>query len=308
VSGHPLFVWVLLGVFALGVYLIVRPLLEFIGDLLGGAVSYIRYQMQPKLFRLLEDRGDRSFRAFVQSGDGSESERSFILASLLHLRITWIAGAILATILVYDGLRSPAIFVIIVVGGELYRSREDYRRTSKLNDDAGNLVLQFVSRYPLTHSAKKTLQGAATILPKGRVKNSVETCLSYLDAGQAPQDALQPLREIRHPILSRFASIVVIAQDTDMPVLTETLELLSDDVESRLDLRRQSRRSLTLVRGTVRVLQVVVVVALGMVTVLPAWRGYFLASSKNWLMLMSMIVVTAVSSLYVEAEMRQLEI
>ena len=304
----PLFSWALLAVFAFGLYLVTRQLLDVVFDLAAGTVEYLRYRMQPKLVRLLESRSDTTFQAFIRSGDDEKNERTFIVVSLLYLRVMWVAGALLATFLMYDELRSPIVFAVILVAGELYRSRVDYQRTSKLNDDVGNLVVQFVARYPIAHSAKKTLQDTAAILPKGRVKKAILLCLNRLDAGQPPSEALIPLSEVQHPVLRRFASIVMIAQDTDRTVLLDTLKLLSDDVESRLDLRRQSRRSLTLVRGTVRVLQVVIVVAMGVVGVLPAWRSYFLTNSKNWLLLVSMVIVSALSSFYVEAEMRQLEV
>jgi len=59
-----------------------------------------------------------------------------------------------------------------------------------------------------------------------------------------------------------LAGMIAEVQDTNQDVFLETLRLLQEEVESKLDLRQQARQSLALVRGTARALQAVVVAAM----------------------------------------------
>ena len=108
-------------------------------------------------------------------------------------------------------------------------------------------------------------------------------------------------------VLARFAGLLADVQDTNQEVFLDTLRLLQEEVESRMELHQQSRQSLTLVRSTTRVLQVVVVAAALAASLLPNWRFYFVENMKNWMLFVSMLGVAALGSFYVEAELRQLE-
>ncbi|PIZ26382.1 MAG: hypothetical protein COY47_00825, partial [Chloroflexi bacterium CG_4_10_14_0_8_um_filter_57_5] len=125
--------------------------------------------------------------------------------------------------------------------------------------------------------------------------------------------AVQPLRDagaehsLSHVVLARFAGLLADVQDTNQEVFLDTLRLLQEEVESRMELHQQSRQSLTLVRSTTRVLQVVVVAAALAASLLPNWRFYFVENMKNWMLFVSMLGVAALGSFYVEAELRQLE-
>ena len=88
----------------------------------------------------------------------------------------------------------------------------------------------------------------------------------------------------------------------------KTLEILRKEVEGRMDLHRQARQSLTLVRSTTRLLQGVAVAAMIVASLLPNWRYYFIASPQNWLLFLGMLVIVLLSTFYMETEMHQLEV
>ena len=140
------------------------------------------------------------------------------------------------------------------------------------------------------------------------MRSAVEDSLRRLGMNQEPDRALESLRALRYPALERFARLLAVAQDTNREVFLKTLEILRREVEGRLDLGRQARQSLTLVRGTTRLLQAVAVTAMAVASVLPNWRAYFMAGFQHWLLFAGMLTVTLLSSFYMEAELRQLEV
>ena len=197
---------------------------------------------------------------------------------------------------------------MVLAGGELYRSAARSRRMQRLNEDAGNLIVQFTSRYPITRSLGKTLKDIASALPAGEVRSAVEDCLKRLQMNQKPGEALKVMKTLGHPAINRFARLLGNVQDTNQDVFMKTLEILRKEVEGRIDLHRQARQSLTLVRSTTRLLQGVALTAITAASLLPDWRYYFVASPQNWLLFLGMLAVVLLSSFYMEAEMRQLEV
>jgi hypothetical protein len=300
--------WITVLLFGAGVYLLSRQALDLILDLSTGFVGYVRRQWQPRVMRrLMTVIQEEPLRQAVQKQEGRPSTR-LLLYSLSRLRIVWIAVGILAALLLSDAMLSPVALTAILVGGELYRAQLYHQRMGRLNEDVGNLVVQFQSRYPLNRSLVKTLQEAANVMPSGETRSAVESTLARLRMNMAIVEAVKPLQLLPHPVMRQLAGLIAEVQDTNQDVFLETLRLLQEEVESKLDLRQQARQSLTLVRGTVRILQIVLLAAMIAVSILPAWRHYFVSSAKNWLLLISMLAVGALGSLYAEAEMLQLEV
>ena len=301
-----IFYWIVTMLFALGVYLLSRQAFEIAVDLVAGLVGYLRRQYQPGMMRRLIALQEQ---AGVQPDAKEKGSLSFrlILYSLSQSRVVWIVLGVLAAWIFSDALLSPVALIVIIVGGELFRAQVFSRRMTRLNEDAANLIVQFGSRYPLTRSVSRTLRDAADTLPDGMIRQAVEQSVIRLNMNQNTVEAMKPLRAIAHPVMDRFTSLVADVQDTNQEVFLDTLRLLREDVESRLELHALSRQSLTLVRGTTRALQAVVVAATTAASLLPNWRSYFVASSRNWMLFVGMLVVAGLGSFYVEAELRLLE-
>ena len=304
--NQPVYFWATVALFGLGLYLLLRQALEIIFDLLAGLAGYLERRFRPVALRRLE--------AFQQQTGMPVEEKDkatsllLILSGLSHWLPFWIVLAALAALILYDPLRSPLAFAVILTSGELYRSSFRSIRLQKMNEDASSLILQFASRYPLSRSLAKTLKATSASLPGGEVRRAMEACLRRLQMNQKVSEAMKPLQLLAFPVLSRFGQVLSSAQDTNHEIFMKTLEILRNEVEGRLDLHRQARQSLTLVRGTVRVLQVVAALALAVASTLPNWRPYFLAGAKNWMLFAGILGIAVLGSLYVEAEMRQMEV
>ena len=296
--------WIVLALFGIGLCLLAYQVMDLIADLLVGLAGLLRRKLQPvavqRLLAIIQTEAHPAQKI-------TRLTPRLALSGLTLWRPFWAAAGILAALLLSDSLLSPLALVVILGGGELYRSTFVSRRTARLNEDAGNLIIQVVSRYPITRSLSKTLKDAASTLPDGEVRRAALEAAARLGMNQPSGEALQPLRAVGHPVLNRLAVLLSNVQDTNQDVLMRTLELLQEDVQSRLGLRQQARQSLTTLRGTVRILQGVVVAAMIVAGSLPSWRFYFTSSPKNWVLFVAMLAAATLGSLYVETEMRQLE-
>lgn len=307
--------WILMALIGLGLFLLFHQGLESVADLLGGLARLVRRRFRPVALQRLKELQER---AGVQSGQVTDGRNKALLtlAGLAQWRPFWIAAAVLAALLLADSLRSPLALAAVVVCGELYRSGARSRRMQRLNEDAGNLIVQFSSRYPITRSLGKTLKHIASALPApstklgtgGEVRLAVEDCQNRLQMNQKPAEALKVMKALGHPALNRFARLLGNVQDTNQDVFMNTLEILRKEVEGRMDLHRQARQSLTLVRSTTRTLQAVALSAMIAASLLPNWRYYFIASPQNWLLFLGMLAIALLSSFYMEAELHQLEV
>ena len=304
--NQPVFFGSAIVLFGLGAFLLVQQVLEILSDLITGLAGLLLRRFRPVALRRLVE--------FQQKTDASLEEKKNaislpgLLSSLSRWQPFWIVLAALAALILIDPLRSPLAFALILTGGELYRSTFRSIRLQKMNEDASSLILQFASRYPMSRSLAKTLKDTSASLPGGEVRGAMEACLRHLQMNQKVSEAMKPVQRLGFPVLSRFGQVLASAQDTNHAIFMKTLEILRNEVEGSLDLHRQARQSLTLVRSTVRVLQVVAGLALAVASTLPNWRTYFLADSKNWMLFIGILAIAVLGSLYVEAEMRQMEV
>jgi hypothetical protein len=296
--------WIVPILVGIGVFLLAYQVLDAASDLVGGLVILVRRRFQPLAARRLRDLQVLS----DSESQANISQRKATFLGLLQWRPAWMVAAILVALLLFDPLLSPLALTVILIGGELYRSTYRSKRMQKLNEDAGNLIVQFASRYPISRSVTRTLSDSLSALPGGEVRRAIEACLAGLRMNQDMKKVFEPLERLNYPALGRFAQLVTAVQDTNQDVFLATLDVMKGEVEGRLDLHRQARQSLTLVRGTTRVLQAVVLGAAAAASTLPNWRIYFVASAHNWLLYILMLAIVALASLYVEAELRQLEV
>jgi hypothetical protein len=89
-------------------------------------------------------------------------------------------------------------------------------------------------------------------------------------------------------------------------VQMELLALVESEIHHRRLLRSKIRQSLTLVRGTIRVLQGAVAAGLVATVSLPMWREYFLADASHRTLLVFLVALAALASLYFEYEVMQM--
>jgi len=297
--------WLSLLLAGISSYLLAWTGLDILVDLGGGLIKYVHRQLKPRvMFRLIEYREEIGEPSSTQD-DLFTAKSLFTLA--LESRPVWIVSGMCLALIVHDVMLSPLLALLIPLIAEFYRTHVHRRRRRRMDEDASNLVMQVESRYPLNRSLVRTLTETLATLPQGRVREALTVCIRKLEMNAEIVAAFEPLKRLGHPSLDRLAGILVRAQDTRQEIFLDTLRLLREEVESRIDLRRQARRSLTVVFITTRVLQVVLVIAFLIVSLFPTWRTYYTSIPKNWIIMIVALTVAALGSVYVEMEMRQLE-
>ena len=170
--------WIGTLLFGLGLYLIFQEAFGFAAGLLVGFAGYLRRRFAPRTFQRLLKLQAQDDSSQKQNQGGLSIRR--LLYGLGQLRITWLVLAVLAALILMDKMLSILALVVLLVGGELYRSQAFSRRAAKLNEDSGNLILQFESRYPVSRSLTKTLRDSAASLPGGGVREATEECIARL--------------------------------------------------------------------------------------------------------------------------------
>jgi len=297
--------WLSLLLVGVSGYLLAWTGLEILADLIHGLNGYVQRRLRPRMIRRIVDF-QVSHEHLPSSQEETLTTRNLFLLAVEN-RPLWIAVGLLLALAIHDEILSPLLLFLIPVSAELYRTQVHRHRRQKIDEDVSNLVIQVEARYPLNRSLSRTLKEGLAALPEGVVNQALMVCIGKLDMNADIADALEPLRNLAHPSLNRLTAALARAQDTRQEVFLDTLRLLREEVESRMQLRRHARRSLTVVFITTRVLQIVLVIASLVVGLFPAWRTYYTASPKNWLGMMVALFVATAGSIYVELEMRDLE-
>ena len=297
--------WLSLLLVGVGGYLLTWTGMDILVDLTRGMAGYVQRRLRPRMMRRIMDYQVSQENQPSSQGEVFTPRNLFLLA--IESRPLWIAAGLILALAVHDEIISPLLLLLIPVSVELYRTQVHRRRRHRIDEDVSNLVIQVEARYPLNRSLSRTLKDALAALPDGKVNQALTTCIGKLNMNADIEDALEPLRSLKHPSLNRLTAALAHAQDTQQDIFLDTLRLLREEVESRMELRRHARRSLTVVFITTRVLQIVLVIASLVVGLLPAWRTYYTASPKNWLGMMTALFVATAGSIYVELEMRHLE-
>jgi len=297
--------WLSLLLVGVSGYLLAWTGLEILADLIHGLKGYVQRRLRPRMIRRIVDFQVSHVHLPSSHEETLTTRNLFNLAA--ESRPLWIAVGLFLALAVHDEILSPLLLLLIPVSAELYRTQVHRHRRQKIDEDVSNLVIQVEARYPLNRSLSRTLKEGLAALPEGVVNQALMVCIGKLDMNADIADALEPLRNLAHPSLNRLTAALARAQDTRQEVFLDTLRLLREEVESRMQLRRHARRSLTVVFITTRVLQIVLVIASLVVGLFPAWRTYYTASPKNWLGMMVALFVATAGSVYVELEMRDLE-
>jgi hypothetical protein len=284
----------------IGIWLFLSKFFDFLIDLCNGLINYIKRFWEPAAIKWLKEGID------TEKADQNLT-KSAVALRLSESLIFWLVLAVCLAFLTFDKLLAVVVFSIVFVSGEVYIATARSHRLSRLNTDVENLIIQFESRYPLKRSISGTLDDAATQIAKGELRTALDLSRSLLRLNRTTADAMKPLMKLRNPTVRQFATTISDAQETSPEALQQNLAHLKRDVDSRSKLFGDIRQSLTVLRVTSRILQVILAGTSLIATCLGGWRSYFLASNANWMMLVIMMVMGVASSFYVEIEIQQLE-
>lgn len=215
----------------------------------------------------------------------------------------WIAIPGLALV-VHDYLLSPLVLIIGVTILAWSNFQQKQVERAQINEDAEAVALQIRSLMNVDHSLLNAL--AKVKLPMGVMSRAIEQVTSRLKMHQPPAQAAQALKGLPGTVTSRLSALIANnAQLTDK-VQEELLVSLEQEAHRQKLLRSKTHQSLSLVRGTIRLLQGVVAAAVTFVMISPDWRTFFLQDVPHRVLLTVMICGVVLASLYFEYEVYQL--
>ncbi|MBA3074930.1 MAG: hypothetical protein FP831_15105 [Anaerolineae bacterium] len=205
---------------------------------------------------------------------------------------------------VHDLMLSPLVLMIGMAILAWINFQQKQVERAQINEDAETVALQIRSLMSVDHSLLNALTQVK--LPVGAMNRAVEQVASRLRMHQAPNQAAQALKGLPGNVTSRLSALIANnAQLTD-EIQDELLVSLEQEAHRQKLLRSKTRQTLSLVRGTIRLLQGVVAASISFVVLSPAWRDFFLQDISHRVLLAVMICGVVLASLYFEYEVYQL--
>jgi hypothetical protein len=242
--------------------------------------------------RRLRDMGVIQERPYQAQGE-LDWKRLALLISTLGLAIT-----------VQDLMLSPMVLMIGIAILTWINFQQKQVERAQINEDAEAVALQIRSLISVDHSLLNAL--VRVKLPMGVMNRAIEQVANRLRMHQAPNQAAQGLKGLPGNVTSRLSALIANnAQLTDV-IQDELLVSLEQEAHRQKLLRSKTRQTLSLVRGTIRLLQGVVAASISFVMLSPAWRDFFLQDVSHRVLLAIMICGVVLASLYFEYEVYQL--
>lgn len=219
-------------------------------------------------------------------------------------RLSLLLAAPLVAVRVKDVMLSPLVLAIglaILAWIGFQQRQEEHAR---INEDAESVALQLRSLISVDPSLVNALTQAQ--LPDGALQRALHQVVGRLRMHQPPEQAAKVLQRLPGSVTARLSALI--AHSTQMTNAVQDGLLLSLEQEAHRQklLRAKTRQTLSLVRGTIRLLQAVVAAAIGFVVLTPAWRDFFLQDIPHRMLLAVLICAAALGSLYFEYEVHQL--
>jgi hypothetical protein len=205
---------------------------------------------------------------------------------------------------VQDYMLSPLVLIIGILILVWIKFQQKQIERAQINEDAEAVALQMRSLMSVDHSLVHALMQVT--LPMGVMKRTLEQVTRRLRMQQPPHQAAQALTGLPGTVTSRLAALIVHSAQLTDEIQSELLISLEQETHRQKLLRSKMRQTLSLVRGTIRLLQGVVAAAVTFVMLSPAWRDFFLQDVSHRALLAVMICGIVLASLYFEFEVYQL--
>ena len=205
---------------------------------------------------------------------------------------------------VRDLMLSPLVLLIGVTILAWLNFQQKQSEHAQVNEDAEAVALQIRALMTVDHSILNALK--AVRLSDGTMKKAIEQVANRLQMHQTPDQAAQSLKGLPGKVTSRLAALIANNSQLTDDIQDELLQSLEQEAHRQKLLRSKTSQTLSLVRGTIRLLQAAVACAVGFVMLYPAWRDFFLQDISHRVLLAVTIGVVVLSSLYFEFEVYQL--
>jgi hypothetical protein len=205
---------------------------------------------------------------------------------------------------VRDLMLSPLVFLIGLTILAWLNFQQKQIEHAQVNEDAEAVALQIRALMTVDHSILNALK--AVRLSDGTMKKAIEQVANRLQMHQTPDQAAQSLKGLPGKVTSRLAALIANNSQLTDDIQDELLQSLEQEAHRQKLLRSKTSQTLSLVRGTIRLLQAAVACAVGFVMLYPAWRDFFLQDVSHRVLLAVTIGVVVLSSFYFEFEVYQL--
>lgn len=207
-------------------------------------------------------------------------------------------------IAVQDFMLSPIVLLIGLIILIWINFQQKQVERAQINEDAEAVALQIRSLMSVDHSLLNALMKVK--LPVGVMNHTIEQVASRLRMHQPPAQAAQSLKGLPGNVTSRLSALIANNAQLTEEIQDELLVSLEQEAHRQKLLRSKTRQTLSLVRGTIRLLQGVVAASVSFVVLSPAWRDFFLQDAPHRVLLAVMICGVVLASLYFEYEVYQL--
>jgi len=238
---------------------------------------------------------------------GSSAKAGKEARAPIRLQSLWpCLAALPVALLLHDTLLSLLAILVGVALAAWLGYQGGLTSRDRIEEHSEMLALRLRSLLPVEHSVLACLQKARAEQPPGELALALSQVCARLEMKQAVRLAYEPLLRLPGATTHRLAVLLVESVGTREIVQMELLALVESEIHHRRLLRSKIRQSLTLVRGTIRVLQGAVAAGLVATVSLPMWREYFLADASHRTLLVFLVALAALASLYFEYEVMQM--
>ncbi len=205
---------------------------------------------------------------------------------------------------VHDFMLSPLVLMIGAAILAWINFQQKQVERARINEDAETVALQIRSLMNVDHSLLNALSQVK--LSPGAMSRAIEQIANRLRMHQPPAQAAQALKGLPGTVTSRLAALITNSAQLTEDVQEELLASLEQEARRQKLLRSKTAQTLSLVRGTIRLLQVAVAGSVSFVVLTPAWRDFFLQDISHRVLLTFLICGVGLASLYFEYEVYQL--
>jgi hypothetical protein len=235
-----------------------------------------------------------------------EAKPSQTKASLDLKRLAILLAIPILAIAVRDLLLSPLV-IFIGVGILLWMNfQKKQKERARVNEDAEMVALQIRSMVSVDRSMLSALSKIE--LPDGAMKQAIFQVTNRLRMRQPPEQAVSELKGLPGSVTARLTALIGLNAKITDEIQDSLLLSLEQEAHRQKLQRSKTHQTLSLVRGTIRLLQGAVAGAVLFVILTPAWRLFFLQDIPHRVLLTVLISAVALASLYFEVEVYQLSL
>ncbi|MCX6053633.1 MAG: hypothetical protein NTZ74_01725 [Chloroflexi bacterium] len=276
--------------------------------LLGAGIFLLLSNLFSLAAEMLARIGRRTFASWTGSrlrSLGILQEKPGVPRSALDWkRLVILSAFLLLALSVRDVMLSP---LVLLAGGAIlfwqtFQQKLDHE--ARINEDAQAVALQIRSLMGIDHSLHHALLQVK--LPPGILKGALGEVANRLGMNQSPLRAAQALSGIPGNVTLRLAALIANHARLTDAVQESLLLSLEQEARRAREQHARIRQSLSLVRGTIRILEGAAALSAIFVMLAPAWRDFFLQDLSHRLLLFAAIGVVLLAGLYFEVEVYQM--